>query len=87
MRNNGMDGLAFVISQKQCAWEGLVVLVVGDNLSIRNNPGGCIRIYPALEHTLEGVAGEMQSFTVHAILRFINLRLLYMRLGHLSFSE
>ena len=62
-----MDRLVSVISQKQCAWEGFVVRVIGDNLAIRNNPGDCIRTYPALEHTLEGMAGEMQSFTVHTI--------------------
>ena len=87
MRNNGMDRLVSVISQKQDAGVGLVVRVIGDNLAIRNNLRGCIWIYPALEHTLEGMAGEMQSFTVHTISRFIDLRVLYMRLGHLSFIE
>lgn len=87
MRNNGMDRLVFVIPQKQCAWEGLVVWIIGDNLTIRNHLGNRIGIYPALEHTLEGMAGEMQSFTVHTISRFIDLRVLYMRLGHLSFIE
>jgi hypothetical protein len=65
----------------------LVVRIIGDNLTIRSNPGGCIWIYPALKHTLEGMAGEMQRFTVHTISWFIDLRVLYMRLGHLSFSE
>ena len=56
MCNNGMNRLVSVIPQKQCAWEGLIVRVIGDNLTIRNNMGGCIRIYPALKHTLEGMA-------------------------------
>ena len=74
MRHNGMDRLASVISQKQCAWKGLVVRVVGDNLTIRHYLGSCIWIYPALEHTLEGMAGEMQSFTVHTISGIKELR-------------
>jgi len=74
MCNNGMDRLVSVISQQQGAWKGLVVRVIGDNLTIRNNPDGCIRIYPALKHTLEGMAGEMLGFTVHTISRFIDLR-------------
>jgi len=87
MRNNGVDRLVSVIPQQQYAWEGLVVWVIGDNLTIRNHLGNRIWIYPALEHTLEGMAGEVQSFTVHAISRFIDQRILYMRLGHLSFIE
>ena len=82
-----MDWLASGISQQLGAWKWLVVRVIGDNLTTRNDPCGRIWIYPALEHTLEGMAGEMQSFTVHAISQFIDLRVLYMRLGHLSFSE
>jgi len=70
MCNNGMDRLDSEISQQQGTWIRLVVRVIGDNFTIRNYLPGYIWIYPALEHTLESMAGEMQGFTVHIFSKF-----------------
>ena len=69
MRNNGMDWLVFVKSQQQGAWIRLVFRIISDNFTIYNDLSSYFWIYPALKHTLEGMSGEMQSCTVHSIIK------------------
>jgi hypothetical protein len=65
-RDYGMHCLPSVISQQQGAGKGLVFRVFDDDLGFCDYPGDCLWIDPALEHALEGVAGEIQGFAVHA---------------------